>query len=254
MLLFSSEDSMLGRLRKGIHATVDATGDEYCFFSGQHLKNQAALVGLSILPVLANSAYVAGVVNRVGPVKPGDERYLRALKRLATARGVKVTDRVSPIGPHYDPAGNSINTSGIRNPGLIAHEFGHSVSLGPKDGRKGFRKLHGSMDSASRFNATSGRGLSGALSTFAVSPASQYLTDNDLLGLGAASSALSLPMLAEEANASRIGYNTLRRMGAPRVKALGAFKGLPTYLASAAATGLLPYFTRKMTNSYTPNR
>lgn len=128
------------------------------------------------------------------------------------------------------------NTFGpYTTPGMYAHEMGHALNHGSTPSY--LRRLaEGSANMVS-----GGRVLKGMSVVGAASP----LIGDDALGYtGAAASAIGLPSLVDEAAASARGYRMLRRLGAGRGKALGAFIGMPTYLAMSSAP-MLPWAIRK---------
>lgn len=123
------------------------------------------------------------------------------------------------------------------NSQLLAHELGHHFSPNWMTGR------------STNISALLGQGFGGL-------PA--MLSDNEDVGLTGAAmgTALSLPQLVSEFEASRKGRNLWRdAMGhsnfkkLPFLNKLGPFHGFPTYLA-AASTPMLAYGTRKLMGGY----
>lgn len=171
----------------------------------------------------------------------------RKLMALIRKAGLNVTYDAAPMGEAYLSHNNTIIRRHSTTPDTLAHELGHAVSLGGVSDRgllsRLFAKPWGSLQNLSRsyHNAFVGSGP-GRMATLL---SGTYLDTPTLGYLGALMSAPTLPMLAEELNASRIGYNTLRKIGAGRFKALGAFSGVPSYIASAAVP-VMPWVARKV--------
>lgn len=119
-------------------------------------------------------------------------------------------------------------------PGVLAHEMGH-----------GSGNLLTAQQSARNnllANAGSSLGFTAGLL------ASPFASTKTLGVIGGIGTGLSVPRLAEELRASWRGYNMLRDQGADFKTSIGAFAGVPTYMAAGAAP-LIPVATKAIVNS-----
>ena len=121
------------------------------------------------------------------------------------------------------------------NSGILAHEIGHAATVGQ-------------AGSTLRSMAYSLGPLSALAGSAGVALAKDKETGFDRAMLGTAG---SLPRLAEETLASAKGYRMLRELGTTRGKAMGAFIGLPTYLAAASGP-LALHHSKALLNGYAP--
>lgn len=129
-----------------------------------------------------------------------------------------------------------VHVSNTASPGALAHELGHLSNYSKYKNPTLMNKLY----SASRGGTLALNALALPASFFANS-----VDDRILGGAALGGAAISAPMLAEELSASMKGYKMLRKLGKGRLTSLGAFAGVPTYLASAALPSM-PYFGKKL--------
>lgn len=106
-------------------------------------------------------------------------------------------------------------------PGIVAHELGHAL-----DAANG-TNFSSTLRQISRKGMPAGWLPAAIAATFGAS-------DKTVGVLGGLGSALALPTLRDEIVASGKGYKLLRGLGKGRLASLGAFAGVPTYLATAA--------------------
>lgn len=185
------------------------------------------------------------------------DTQMDAVKSNKNGAGVQVFEDMYANGPQYQPRSKRVFIPGFNEgskpfpatvlkdklkgttlfgpyttPGMYAHEMGHAFNYRAKP------------DWMNRVTEMSGSAFGKGVPV-AIGAASPFLDDDTLGYVGGAASAVKLPQFAEEAAASARGYGMLRRLGAGRGKALGAFIGLPTYLGITAMP-MLPWAVRKV--------
>jgi hypothetical protein len=138
----------------------------------------------------------------------------------------------SPIGPHFNPLEKKINIAGLNQKGsenvgknILAHELGHSQSMGKSDVMP---YLYG----ASKV-ATSATALLQLINCFNSDDEQRKKVG---LGLSIAGGVSSIPMIAEEINACIVGNELLGIEGADAAK---TYIGLPTYIALALSPTII---------------
>lgn len=175
-----------------------------------------------------------GLANRVefgGPL-PGP----MVLPRVGRARefleslGSVADEKRGPAGMMFLGFKPSAPESTVRD--ITAHEVGHAARLAAGKLKPrlygGSKVLSGVLGSAGLLRASFGREISG----------------REAAGWQAATALAALPMLHEEIQASRIGS---RLAGLKGLRRLGAFRGVPSYIA-AASVPAAAYGVRKLLN------
>lgn len=174
---------------------------------------------------LANSVEFGGplpgpmVMQRVGPGKA----FLDSLGSIAD-------EKRGPAGMMFLGFKGNAPESAVRS--VTAHEVGHVARMASGKLRPrlygGSKLLSGVLGAVGLLRASVGREISG----------------REAAGWQAATALAALPMLNEEVQASRIGS---RLAGLRGLKRLGAFRGVPSYVA-AASVPAAAYGVRKLLN------
>lgn len=244
------DNETLGRqIRESFRAAFNpnrAEG-EYAFLGLEDLKQQLALGAGDLAVSRAIKAYAKPILK--GPTTPSP--LYTALRKKVLASGVRLNEAntecsVGPFvvnaGPHYNPKTHQIAVGKNRSATVLAHEFGHS-----QGGIPGKLLKHPAL----RVPANIGQQGTNILANTLVGALGQHVSTDNIRNLGLASMAFSVPTLVEELRASARGAKALRSLGASRMKALGAFKGVPTYVASSGMA-MLPWAVRKLRGERKP--
>jgi hypothetical protein len=151
-------------------------------------------------------------------------------KKLLDRLGRVAAEERGPAGMMFLGFRDSAPESAIH--GIVAHEVGHAARLSAGKLRPrlygGSKILSGVLGAAGLLRASVGREISG----------------REAAGWQAATALAALPMLNEEVQASRIGS---RLAGLRGLRRLGAFRGVPSYIA-AASVPAAAYGIRKLLN------
>jgi hypothetical protein len=169
---------------------------------------------------------------------PANVKTTRALKRLALSRGITLEPNESPFSYGYQPKMNHPSARegkmliGLnQSPPIIAHEIGHSLT--PK-------KL------LTQNNFITSQVLKSIGSIGGTYGALMSSNEDNSRNIGLLGSATHIPNLAAEVDASVRGGALLKRLGRSR---WGAYVGLPTYGAVAAAP-LLTHYAKKLLGGF----
>lgn len=180
------------------------------------------------------SSHGVGLANRVefgGPL-PGPLVMPRvgAGKKFLDSLGGVTSEKKGPAGMLLLGFKENTPASAVRD--ITAHEVGHvsRLAAGKLSPRLygGSKILSSVLAAAGLFHAATGREISG----------------REAAGWQAATALAALPMLNEEVQASRVGS---RLAGLRGLKRLGAFRGVPSYVA-AASVPAAAYGARKLLN------
>jgi len=158
-------------------------------------------------------------------------RVGRGGKKLLDSLGAIYDKTRSPAGAMFLGFKEGTPASVVR--GITAHEVGHAARLASG-------KLRPRVYAGSKLLGQ----LLGLVGAARASMAGKEISGGEAAGWQTAATLASLPMLNEELQASRIGS---RLAGLKGLKRLGAFRGVPSYMA-LASTPALAYFARKLVN------
>jgi hypothetical protein len=168
----------------------------------------------------------------------GDPGILAGLLRKAKEMGISVSHAPGNAdGYHFGQSAVQLSRPLERtSSGVLAHELGHAKFMG-----KGV-----SVPRALGYNLGPAMSSAGALGVL-------FSKNQDTGRNSAIAGTLgATPMIAEELGASVNGYKMMRALGAARGKSMGAFIGLPSYLAVAGSPALLHQMKARM-NGYAPD-
>lgn len=152
-------------------------------------------------------------------------------KKILDSLGAVYDKTRSPAGAVFLGFKDKTPDSAVRS--ITAHEVGHAARLA--SGKLRPRVYSGSKTLSHLL------GYAGAVRA---SMSGDEISGGEAAGWQTAAALASMPMLNEEVQASRIGS---RLAGLKGLKRLGAFRGVPSYIA-LASTPALAYIARKLVN------